>query len=137
MDTSFLVDLLKGNRAALRELEKLESDGESSTTTAISASELFEGAYNSKEKEKETKNVRELLGRIQLLDFDIGACERYGQLSRELRSLGRAIGDMDTLIASLAISHNEPLLTADIRHFSRVPGLIVRTWSRSNPRQIH
>ena len=128
MDTSFLVDLLRGKQDAILKLEKIESDAERITTTPISASELFQGAYNSKNSEAEVDKVRELLKRVELLEFTVHACEKYGKLANELKSLGRKIGDLDTLIASVALSHDEPILTANVNHFSKVPGLIVRSW---------
>lgn len=128
LDTSFLVDLLRGKEKAIQELLRVENEGERIATTPISASELFEGAYKSGDAEGETEKVRELLRRLVLLELSIEACERYGKLAKELRSLGRQIGDLDTLIASIAMTHNEPILTRDVVHFGKVPGLIVRTW---------
>ena len=129
LDTSFLVDLIRRNQSALAELKRIESDGNSIlTTTPVSACELFEGAYRSKQVEIEVEKVNEILRRVKILDFPLAACERYGKLARDLRSAGRQIGDLDTLIASIALTSNEPILTQDVDHFGKVPGLIVRTW---------
>jgi predicted nucleic acid-binding protein len=129
LDTSFLVDLIRRDQSALAELKRIESDENSAlTTTPISACELYEGAYKSKSARKEIEKVNEILRRIKLLDFSLGACECYGKLVRDLRSAGRPIGDLDTLIASIALTNNEPILTQNSDHFSKVPGLIVRTW---------
>jgi tRNA(fMet)-specific endonuclease VapC len=130
MDTSFLVELLRGKENALRELEKIEDANERITTTPISAAELFEGAYISRNSEIECQKVRELLKRIELLEFSVQACEKYGKLSKQLRSIGKKIGDLDTLIACVAMSCDEPILTSDASHFNLVPGLIVRSWVR-------
>jgi predicted nucleic acid-binding protein len=35
------------------------------------------------------------------------------------------IGDLDAMIASFALTHNEPPLTVNKKHFEKVPGLIV------------
>jgi tRNA(fMet)-specific endonuclease VapC len=128
LDTSFLVDLLRRDEKALLELEKLESAGERISTTPISVSELFQGAYASRNSEEQIEKLREVMKRVELLDFSMESCERYGKLANELRSLGRKIGDLDTLIASLALSQNESVLTANVRHFNKIPDLIVRTW---------
>ncbi len=128
LDTSFLVSLIRRDQSALDELKKIESEGQKITTTPISACELFEGAYKSKKVGKEVGKVTEILRRVKLLDFSLEVCERYGKLIRELKSVGRPIGDLGTLITSLALTSNEPILTANVEHFSKVPGLIVRTW---------
>lgn len=128
LDTSFLVALVRHDEAALRKLKEVEEEGLKITTTAISACEMFHGAYKSSRVEESVAKTREILKRIQLLGFTPESCERYGKLAYDLRSAGRVIGDLDTLIASLALAYNEPILTSDIKHFRRVPGLIVHTW---------
>lgn len=46
----------------------------------------------------------------------------------ELRAKEIPIGDLDTMIASIALAHGESLLTSDKEHFERVPGLTAETW---------
>jgi len=72
--------------------------------------------------------VREILRRIQLLTFTPEACERYGKLARDLKTAGHMIGELDTLIAGLALSYNEPIMTSNVKHFRQIPGLLVQTW---------
>jgi tRNA(fMet)-specific endonuclease VapC len=43
---------------------------------------------------------------------------------------GQLIGDSDILIAALAISGNYVLVTDNVAHFSRVPGLKFENWLR-------
>jgi len=43
-DTSFLVALIRRDRAAISKLEMMEAEGVTMTTTPVSACELFEGA---------------------------------------------------------------------------------------------
>ncbi|MGI0079371.1 MAG: type II toxin-antitoxin system VapC family toxin [Nitrososphaerales archaeon] len=124
LDTSFIVDIIRGNAGALQELKRLENKGSSITTAAITTCELFEGAYGSEQPEKEVSRVKAIVHRIELLEFTLDVCERYGKL----KSAGRTIGDLDTLIASAALVYNEPLLTSNIEHFNRVPNLIVKDW---------
>lgn len=46
----------------------------------------------------------------------------------DLQSIGMEIGDLDLIIASLALTRSEPLVTSDVEHFERIPGLIVESW---------
>lgn len=46
-----------------------------------------------------------------------------GQLSRDLRRTGSRIGDDDILIAATAICNNLPLVSRNLEHFKRSPGL--------------
>jgi predicted nucleic acid-binding protein len=41
---------------------------------------------------------------------------------------GSPIGDLDAVIDSIALTHNEPEATSKRRHFERVPWLLVEVW---------
>jgi tRNA(fMet)-specific endonuclease VapC len=43
--------------------------------------------------------------------------------------LGIPIGDIDTQIAATAIRHDLTLVTANIKHFRKVPGLALKTFT--------
>jgi len=128
LDTDFIIDLLRRKSDAERKLEELTSDGDRLTTTALNASELFKGAYNCSKPVQEAKNVRHLLDTLDILEFSIAASETFGKLSIDLKRNGTEIGDFDLLIASIALTHGETLLTRNVRHFSRVPGLAVESY---------
>jgi len=67
----------------------------------------------------EVMKVREILSRLKVLDFSISACEKYGKLVNDLERMGAPISDLDAMIASLALTHNEPLVTADREYFEK------------------
>jgi predicted nucleic acid-binding protein len=48
LDTSFIVDLLRGRERAQEMLFRLEDEGESVCTTSINVLELYRGAFLSK-----------------------------------------------------------------------------------------
>jgi len=125
LDTDFIIDLLRRKPAAESKLEELTTDGDKLTTTPLNASELYKGAYNSSRPIEEAKKVRHLLDTLDILEFSTAASETFGKLSIELQRKGNNIGDFDLLIASIALTHGEPLLTKNAKHFSKVPGLAV------------
>ncbi len=128
LDTSFLVDLVRRNPAAEKKLQYFRDRDEPLTTTAISAAELFEGAYSTKAKKGDLAQVRSTLEHLELLELSLDVCERYGRLANELGSRGLPIGDLDVIIASAALVHRQILLTRNKKHFERVPGLVAETW---------
>ncbi len=128
MDTSFLIDLLRGSPAAEKKLQYYTDKYEPLTTTTISAAELFKGAYRAKERRREVAKARDLLEYLELLDIPVPVCEQYGRLISELRFKGFPIGDLDTLIGSTALIHRQILLTRNKAHFEKIPGLVVETW---------
>jgi len=62
------------------------------------------------------------------LPFDHPAEITYAEVRAELEREGRLIGPLDLLIASHALSLDLTLVTANVREFSRVPGLKVENW---------
>jgi tRNA(fMet)-specific endonuclease VapC len=72
------------------------------------------------------------LGRVAeafaVLPFESPADEAYGTIRAQLESIGKPIGPNDLFIAAHALSLGLILVTANIREFSRVPGLAVENW---------
>ena len=58
-----------------------------------------------------------------VLDLDRDIAWAAGQLSRQLRSRGQAIGENDVWIAATALGHHLALVTNNVQHFQRVAGL--------------
>ncbi|MBM3925526.1 MAG: type II toxin-antitoxin system VapC family toxin [SAR202 cluster bacterium] len=99
-------------------------------TSAISLSELFYGAYRVGERKERLLDQIELLlfSNITVLPFDTEASRRYGSLRANLESTGQFIGDPDIRIAAIALARDLIVVTGNMRHFSRVPGLRVENW---------
>ena len=53
---------------------------------------------------------------------------RASRIARLLRQEGRVIGDQDIWIAATALEYDEPLVTRNLRHFQRIPGLELLTY---------
>ncbi len=96
----------------------------------ISVAEMLRGAH------REGARTGELLDRIEngviqrfdVLPFDMEAAHRYGPLQAHLESRGAPIGMGDTLIAATALAYGLIVVTGNVRHFQRVPGLEVEDW---------
>ena len=98
-------------------------------TTAITVGEMVYGAHRSPRPDHFLKLLRErVLNDVKVLPFDQAAGEAYGRLRAELERAGTPIGEADTRIAAIALTHGLTVVTGNIRHFSRVPGLRVENW---------
>ena len=128
VDTSFLIALIRRKPEVERRLESYTQEDEEISTTPICACELFAGAYKSTRRDLEIKKVKGLLSRMRLLEFTIQACERFGKIRDQMEAAGTPRGDLDNKIASKALAHNQPIVTRDIDHFEKIPGLTVETW---------
>ena len=74
------------------------------------------------------ERVGRMLNAVEVLPFSPGFPEIYGKLRTNLAAAGKPIGAMDLLIAAHALSEGVTLVTANLREFSRVPGLAVENW---------
>ena len=64
------------------------------------------------------------------------AAVRAGALLRELHAIGAGIDVRDAMQAGICLEAGAPLVTRNVRHFARVPGLQVSEpehWSRPAP----
>lgn len=65
---------------------------------------------------------------MRLFEFTIQACERFGKIRHAMEAAGTPTGDLDIMVASIALTHNQSIVTRDIGHFEKIPGLTVETW---------
>ena len=100
-------------------------------TTSITLGELVYGALRRKSPPLAAR-IRDLVGgAITVLPFDADAAQTYGALRAELESEGRRLDEPDLRIAAIALARNLTLVTGNVRHFARVPDLIVENWLRN------
>jgi predicted nucleic acid-binding protein len=70
------------------------------------------------------------------LEMTRDAALRAGVLLRELRSSGTEIGMRDAMQAGICLEARAALVTRNVRHYARVPGLVVmepRHWPFEQP----
>lgn len=128
LDTSFLVDLLRGDPKALHRAQELESEGEHLTIPTPVIFELWEGIERSDRPEKERRRVSEVLDGYPLLAFEMAHAARAGEVSGALVRRGDMIDPVDAQIAGASLVEGRPVLTRNARHFERVAGLSVETY---------
>ncbi|MDG6996340.1 MAG: type II toxin-antitoxin system VapC family toxin [Nitrososphaerota archaeon] len=127
LDTDIIVGLLKGNSEAIDEVRRLEENGESLSTTLITAYELMKGAYISSKPDENLARVQDSISTLRVLELSLVACEEAAKIYRQLKEKGVLIGEFDVLIAATAISNDEPLMTRDT-HFRSIKGTRIIKW---------
>jgi tRNA(fMet)-specific endonuclease VapC len=95
--------------------------------SAITVAELRFGADN-RQSRKIHQAIDAFLSGVQVLPFDTAAASTFGKIAAALSSVGAPIGQLDTLIASHALSVKATLVTNNQKHHSRVPGLRLANW---------
>ena len=124
LDTSFIVDLLRGKEEALQKLAEMEAEGVSFSTTEINVLELYRGAYLSRKTHQNLEEIKKLLECFQVWELEESVYEVFASLSASLLSKGRVIGAFDELIAAIVLCYDEKIVTRD-NHFKEVPELEV------------
>lgn len=97
-------------------------------TTAINLGELLYGASRASRDDLVTRINEIITTRVCVLPFDERAAEKYGPLRAGLESEGRTLHEADLRIASIALAADLVVVTGNLRHFERIPGLIVENW---------
>lgn len=103
-------------------------------TSSIVASELRFGiaqrtlTLRPRQSDRLGSRIERVLGLLDIRPYDESAADHYGAIRAELEQTGYPIGALDTLIAAHARSLKATLVTNNLDHFQRVPGLKVVTW---------
>ena len=93
-------------------------------TSAVVAGELFKGAYRSTDAARHLRNIEaRVLPAATVLPYDVEVARIYGALQAQLEGAGRGLADADLQIAATAVHHGLELVTGNLRHFGRIPGL--------------
>ena len=127
LDTEVIVALLKGEAEANKAIERISENGEQAATTILTAYELLRGAYISSNPQRNLTEVKELLSNVEILPLTLQTCEEASKIYRDLRKTGRFIGEIDTLIAAIAMATAQTIMTRD-KHFSCIQGINIMNW---------
>lgn len=126
LDTDSIIYWIKGDNNLSKKI--LTAGFDNISSSIITRSELYYGAYKSKKIEKNLESINKLNKKIQFLDFNDKCQKNFGKLKADLEKRGMTLNDFDLMIASTAISYNLILITNNVRHFSRIENLTIENW---------
>jgi tRNA(fMet)-specific endonuclease VapC len=122
-----MVAFLNGTQDAVRKIEELTNQGDTIAVTTITVYELLKGAQLSSRQKENLLYVTEAISSVQILDLSNDACLEAARIFCTLKEESKLIGEFDILIAAIAKTNGEAILTRD-QHFKSVPGLILAKW---------
>jgi len=91
--------------------------------------ELWYGVENSSSRERNAERLRRVLPELIVWPLTEPAAEEYGRIAAELGRTGRPMGQMDMLIAAIALSLGKTTVVSADNDLTAVPGLTVENWS--------
>ena len=125
LDTDTVSHIVRNHSKVIKNLIKHEDD--EICISAITNAELFYG-LEKKGSDRLFNEVRSIIGKCSIIDFDKSQSELYGKIRAKLEKAGSPLGDMDMLIAAAALSTGAILVSHNKKHFSKIKGLKVEDW---------
>jgi tRNA(fMet)-specific endonuclease VapC len=125
LDSTFLVDFMRGEGSAVDKIRELREASERLTTPAVAAAELLIGAHY--RGGRDLTRTLELLDQLDILPFDRAEAAEAGRLGAESMRRGAPLVGNDLLVAATASCHRGILVSRD-SVFSMAPGLAVESY---------
>lgn len=123
VETSVIIAYLKNLPQGTKILTKLSGQLVSSV---ICLGELYQGVFlvSKKDKQKVKNGIDKFFQSLNaILPISPETAKIFGEVRASLLQKGRAIPDLDLLIAATCLSENLTLVTLNLKHFKRIPGL--------------
>ncbi len=128
LDTDFMIDLMDKQPIAVNKLQECLTLDEPIYTTSLTIFELFTGVFRSNRSMEEKEKVTRILQGKPVFHLDAKAGEKAGEWHGTLMKQGEMINVIDTLIAGIALTKKDKVLTRNIKDFSKIKGLRVETY---------
>lgn len=128
-DTNVLSEILKKkpNEALMQRLSGVGAS--SQFTSCICVMELRYGSRRRSDHETFWRKIEEqLLSRVEILEITAATCVLAGDIAARLSLKGMGISAEDLLIGAAALAAGMTLVTANMKHFEKIPGLKIENW---------
>jgi tRNA(fMet)-specific endonuclease VapC len=131
LDTNAVIALLKNQPSDVRaRLRRVLNRRASISVSSIVLYELWYGVARSERRNENAERLRIFLSsNIDVVVFNELDAVAAGDLRALLEVQGMPIGPYDLLIAAQALRRRATLVTANVREFARVRGLISEDWT--------
>jgi tRNA(fMet)-specific endonuclease VapC len=124
LDTNICIFFLQGKYGIKEKIQKVGR--KNCCISEITIAELLYGAaYSQSEKHKhDVEIVLENLTIVPIYD----TLPTYAEVKAQLRRAGLQIEEFDMLIGSSAVHHGYVVVTENVSHFERIPGIEIENW---------
>ena len=112
LDTTVLIDLLRGRPDAMRRLDALRASGDAPYACAVNVEETVRGLRRS-----EDRSARALFAGLRIAPLDAAEGWQAGAWRREFARRGRTLTQADCLVAAAALSLGGRLATGNPKDF--------------------
>lgn len=128
LDTNAMGDFINHRHGVADCVREARLQGAILGTCEPVVAELFFGVENSASRDENLRRLRHGLSRIRCWPLDRRASEEFGRLVASLKRAGRLIGQIDMLVAAIALSLGDCTVVTNDRDYLAIPGLRVENW---------
>lgn len=116
LDSSFLIDLLADDAAAVAKLDEI-TDRQLTVPTLV----YTEVGVGFDPETATAARFEEIMQQVTLVAYDDEAARRAVGIQRQLRQQGDQVGAVDVMIAGIALARDAPVVTRNVSEFARTP----------------
>ena len=132
-DTTFLIDLVKGDEGAIRKAREVDAESTFKAISVVTVHEYLRGIYYLFSHKKnllkfKLERAEAELIRFEILPYTYEIAKTAAEIDAALALSGRSISFSDIIIAATALRYKLKLVTRNIEHFSRIPKLTTETY---------
>ncbi len=133
LDTTFLIDLVKGLPSAITKAQYIDRTRQIAFISVVTVIEYLRGVHylftdNPDTLSKRLAKAESDLGRFEIIPIDVHIARIAAKISAQMKRDGQPIGLADVLIAATAMREDLTILTRNVSHFSRIQNVRIETY---------
>ncbi|MFW5856398.1 MAG: type II toxin-antitoxin system VapC family toxin [Planctomycetota bacterium] len=132
LDTDVVISLMRRHAGALEQARAHLGGGGQLAFSVITQYEVLRG-FRQGAYERQRERFEAFCACSRILPIDEAVAVFAARQHRELQEAGSLIADADLLIAATAVTHDCTLVTGNVRHFERLPGVRLANWLAEQP----
>jgi tRNA(fMet)-specific endonuclease VapC len=131
LDTGIMGDVVDRRRGVPERMREAQQSGGRIGTCMPVVAELFYGVEFSSTRDENLRRLQRALSGFICWPFERDAAEEYGRLAADLRRRGRAMSQIDVMVAAIALALGNCAVVSADSDLTAVPGLRVENWANA------
>ena len=96
--------------------------------SVLTLGELLSWTLRRNSPPKYHQGLLNLLADMVTLDIDQTVARKFGEIRAQLLDQGTPVASIDLMIGATALVHGLTVVTHNVQHFTKIPGLTVEDW---------
>ena len=127
LDTDTVSYFLRGNPCVIENFKAHR--GYPKALSVITYGELMYGCRKSQYVVQNLNRVKQLVENYPMIDVTRPIAECFGEVKAYLAKSGTPVDEFDLLIGCTALTMNYAVVTNNVKHYQKIPGLEVINWA--------